>query len=55
LAIRAERSYISGEHELILLGLGDLDVDTRAAHDAANDLLANEVADLNLVTVVLLL
>lgn len=35
---------VAGEDELILLGLGDLDIDTGLHNDAADDLLANEVA-----------
>jgi hypothetical protein len=46
---------VSGEQELVLLGGGDGDINTGAAQDAANDLLADEVADFNLVPVVLLL
>lgn len=48
-------SYVSGELELILLVLRDLDVDAGAHQDSADDLLANEVPDLNLVLVILLL
>lgn len=39
---------VAEEDELILLGLGDLNIDTGLHNDAANDLLADEVADLNL-------
>jgi hypothetical protein len=39
---------VSAENELILLGLGSLNIDTRAHGDTANDLLANEVPDLDL-------
>lgn len=35
---------VAGEDELILLGLGDLDIDTGLHNDAADDLLADEVA-----------
>lgn len=40
---------VAGQNELILLGLGDLDVDTLLHHDPAHNLLADEVADLDLV------
>lgn len=35
---------VAGEDKLILLGLGDLDIDTGLHNDAADDLLADEVA-----------
>lgn len=52
---RSECAYVAGELELVLLGGGDGDIDTGAAQDAADDLLADEVADLNLIAVILLL
>lgn len=47
----AKMSYVSGKQELILRGLGRLDVDTGPHVDPSDDLLANEVSDLNLVAV----
>ena len=35
---------VSEEDQLILLGLGDLDIDTAGHHDSPDDLLADEVA-----------
>lgn len=39
---------VAEQDELILLVLGDLDIDTLVHDDAADDLLADEVTDLNL-------
>jgi hypothetical protein len=39
------------QNKLVLLGGGDLDLDTGAHDDSADQLLANEVTDLNLVLV----
>lgn len=47
-------AYVSGELELILLVLGDLDGDAGPHVDLSYDLLANEVTDLNLICVGLL-
>lgn len=55
LTIGSEKTYVAGELELILLVGGDLDINTGAAQDAADDLLADEVPDLDLVLVILLL
>lgn len=46
-ALRHVLQAVTAEDKLILLGLGDLDVDTRVHGDVEYDLLADEVANLD--------
>lgn len=50
-ALRHVLEGVAEQDKLILLGGGGLDFDTGLHNDAANDLLADEVSDLNLVQV----